>query len=265
MNENITNPEGQKESKNNIVEPMKDSTGVLANENTELDKTKGRSSKKTPKKHFRKVKKILTINNKLSKSLSVWLNIFMLLAFIIFSYYQGYQTRKALKMSRDSDSVNSLLAIKDTLARERNVRKELRAYLNVDSIHAYKSRNGEVRIQLFFTNSGKTPAYNVSYAVFFNSGSNGLEKDLSKKINNQKYYKGNYFIGSNGRFSPFFPRDYLDAIFINVDKSEETMYLWGKLLYKDVFGNSHYCLFCYGYNSSRNHFYPYEKYNESDI
>jgi len=162
---------------NDITEDIRDEKDTTYNHNN-VPENKGINDipPKWEKKHS-------AVNIIIQGSLAL-LTIATLIVFIISMYQQGRSTKNALaradtanynakksldistlafKMARISDSTDSIMTIKDTLARDRNTRMELRAYFVAKKFdHIKIEKNILQKFSIIMINTGKTPAYKIS-------------------------------------------------------------------------------------------------------
>jgi len=192
---NINNPTendiGNSDNKNNIGET--DPPPILIGDPPKIkpdDPKKNRYWEKI--KCFSKViKPFFLIQKGTRQSLIIWLNIFMLGAFIGFGFYQGCQTREALDMTIVSNNRDSIMSI-----------LELRAYFSVDSFKCYFFKSNIIfgKIGIKMINTGKTPVFKISYKNDLRIGREVTQKDFDS-LGKTKFKRGSACIGSNQTFT----------------------------------------------------------------
>lgn len=181
-------------------------------------------------------------------------------------------SEKAFKMARVSDSTDSIMTIRDTLARDRNVKKELRAYVGIKEIANFSIGNNSISWKIQASNTGKTPAYNLTtYAIFKRDGTGVYKSDINRLFEDDdvssSQMKGNgldFTMNFNSRRTKI----KIDSAYIaGVVSGKITIYFYGCITYDDIFGDSHKTWFCYytepvGGDTIR--FQIYNKYNSGD-
>ena len=228
------------------------------------------------------------------------LNIITLVAFIFSVWYQGYLTREALdksdtsnfytseslKLTKKADSIaeqalvhsiisdseSGILAIKDTLARERNTKKELRAYIAIKDITMSYIGNDSISWTVGVINSGKTPAYKVVGYGVFKKGGTGIYDSEIVKMMKESTSAPSRMSGNGIDFTMEFilgrKSIKIDSTYIsNLFKGDVTIYFYGCVVYYDVFGNKHktrFCCFTEPISDTSLSVNIYKKYNDGD-
>jgi hypothetical protein len=261
-------------------------------------------SEKLKKSTYDKVKNYfshLIPGKNTARGIGVWLNITMLIAFIIFGWIQSRQTqtvindaeknmkrsdsanRDALKLTKKADSLadeslkqsiktdlrDSILAIKDTLARDRNTKTELRAYLEVNKFILSNDLLGQYAgIHVSLHNIGKTPAYNVSIAdtEYFDFPPINDNVSNAVVIKPHQMIAGIVGIDSSYITCPSHLMLY-PGVWEDIRNKKRTYYILGHMTYEDIFKQKHFTMFCvfmnvFDYNTMR--FSTYWKYNKGD-
>lgn len=179
--------------------------------------------------------------NRLNHKILIWINIGMLLSFIVFNYYLISNS-------------------------ERNARAELRAYMQVNETRFTELKVGyKTQVVFEYENVGKSPAYNVAIIGYLKAGGTGMY-DADVDSMNARTPSTNWFIGTNIKHSGISTFDKIltkedSAAYINGTKFCGFM---GKITYEDIFGQSHFTLFCYRYNPGTGKFEFYNKFNDAD-
>ena len=192
-------------------------------------------------------------------------NILMVGAFIIFGSIQRSQTKK-------TDYENGILAIKDTLARDRNVKRELRAYLSIKQFMNVDFKpNTLMNYDIEIINTGKTPAYNITFIARVIILKNEPTPQHLKEIDNSSKSDGKTScIGSNQTLSLTirngagynFPIS--QGEYNSVDKGMSQANLLGSIIYDDIFGEKHFTHFNVKYIPSSRFIFYNEKYNDAN-
>lgn len=193
------------------------------------------------------------------------------------------QTRIALNLTRKADSIaeqalvhsisadfeNGILAIKDTLARERNTKTELRAYIIVINFKVEAIKKGFCVFKLFTTNTGKTPAQRVKIHFVYKTGGTGVYENDFKNIEHPQPYHmvstlGNGITDTSQLIisDPGITTESISEI-----NSGKVVYVYGKINYFDFWGDKHYTRFCYESLPAGQPliaFHKYYKYNDGD-
>ena len=131
---------------------------------------KKRTNKDENNKNDKKRIWITPKGQKRLKNLGIIANLVMVIFFIVSVFYQGNQTRKSLNLSRDAFNMakvsnynDSIMTVRDTLARERIVKMELRAYLSIADFEITSFSPGkQFKYMVRLKNTGKTPAQNIN-------------------------------------------------------------------------------------------------------
>ena len=176
-------------------------------------------------------------------------------------------SEQALKLATRADSIGDTLAIKDTLARERNTKRELRAYVAIIVIRCDTFMvNHKIWYSIDYQNTGKTPAYEVTsynrYIITETDISNKIFKFRSENEHNCYDMRGAGLYGNMVCSS----RNWLTfADYKAIMKGDKIFYLYGIIYYKDIFGGRHRTWYCSYYVPSINRFASYKKeYNRGD-
>jgi hypothetical protein len=177
----------------------------------------------------------------------------------------------ALLHSIHSDSVYEKLAEKDALARERNTRTELRAYLAIKEIKVVYIGYDCIKYNVVVTNTGKTPAYDaVCNAAIAHSGYRITDKYIDDfgngKADTTKMMRGNGldFILEFKITDPLITNK---IIIDKINAGEVDFYAFGVIWYSDVFKFKHRTRFCYMFHMNVDGTYTgyvYKKYNDGD-
>ena len=194
----------------------------------------------------------------------VYINAFMLLAFIVSVYYQGCLTKQSLDKI---DTANSYTRQSIDLQIE-NSKKELRAYLCFDNITNDPPIVGKKYTQgSIILNSGKTPAYNVRARMEYKTGTGVYPKEWSDLVKKQKSAPEMGILGPGqnrgigiGSDSVFRAKDSI-YIYSGILK----LYIYGFVTYKDIFGIDRFTECCLVWDlESRKFLLVYGDYNKAD-
>ena len=190
-----------------------------------------------------------------------------------------FETKRAVDVSKDAfnhsvkeDAANSILAIKDTLARERNTKKELRAYIAITKFNPIIINKDYLIWEIEEINTGKTPAYKMTGTANYKPGGTGVYDKEIKNININypmivATTQGNG-LNDTLRFAisdpPNISAEKIDKI---TKKGDLTLYIYGYIEYLDVFREKHRTRFCY-YSlpdlNGQHVFMKYSRYNDGD-
>jgi hypothetical protein len=170
------------------------------------------------------------------------------------------------------DSDNRVFTILDTSARDRNTRREFRAYIGIKKIDFAPVTSTGMGVSFITTNTGKTPAYNIFGAAGYFIGSKNIDM-LARAITLLDTFKlGDFMQGENIGDSisitfsnpPNFTTQDLQRIYGGID----TIFYVGGITYRDIFGGKHYTRFCYFSNKAPGGgtlgFMRYKKYNDGN-
>jgi hypothetical protein len=210
-----------------------------------------------------------------------------ILTFIVYiyvSFTQINQTNEAIKSASDAaNKTDSLNRISDSLSvkainiadssmktsakiaemQEYFTKKELRAYIGIVDIHFEVFQSGkEIIYDVGFTNTGKTPAYEIMGAGTCKTGGTGVYDNEICYFNEP--IKGfDKDIKSNGLSGTFIiSTKILTTTDSTLIKSGEiNCFVYGVIFYKDIFREQHRVRFCRYYSTSGD-FLAYKRYND---
>jgi hypothetical protein len=174
---------------------------------------------------------------------------------------------QALLRSIKSDYSDSILTIKDTLAKGRNTKKELRAYLAMETIIIDSITDDVIFYSIKVINTGKTPAYHVSSISKIKPDGTGIyEKEINDVMPHNT--KTTSLMRGNGMsFTLSFKPEagYIAKEMISkIKKGIVDFYIYGNVNYIDVFNDQHTTRFCYNIIFSENGTYKGTSYNKYD-
>jgi|ERR1035437_147191 hypothetical protein len=176
-------------------------------------------------------------------------------------------SNKALQLAIHSDSLNEIFAIKDTLAKDRNTKRELRAYISIDNFtNIIVQPNKPIEFKIVIINTGKTPAYKIDCWLYATLGSEQINQNiianLKKKLTTQGV--GATSIGFNQMNDIFvhINEPFWNEMTYNKITSKESLFnILGQISYSDVFNERHITQFCIKYSPTGNNFHFNTKYN----
>ena len=177
----------------------------------------------------------------------------------------AYLSEEALKHSIISDSENGILSIKDTLARDRNTKMELRAYLYFqDIIDKIPQIGQKITLGAKLINIGKTAAHDVRTHIMSKMGTGMYEPDW-KVIDKLLAQQQGVVIGvgqveNPGNVNRNFTSD--DSVMIYT--GQRKYFIYGKTKYIDDFNISRYTRFCLVYDTADRVFVRYNRYNDAN-
>lgn len=180
-------------------------------------------------------------------------------------------SEQALIHSVKSDSTDSIMTIKDTLARERNTKRELRAYIVITKFSFITVKKDIIAWMVEVINTGKTPAYKMTGASNYKPGGTGVYDKEMKEIktsDNPVYFRmqGNG-INDTLMFGGYGNLNITDEKIAKIKRGDMTLYIYGYITYFDVFGGKHKTRFCYESLPELNSqiiFTRYPRYNDGD-
>lgn len=179
----------------------------------------------------------------------------IMVAFFIFSiFYQGCLTRKSIELSEKAFNMtkisnynDSIMTVKDTLARERVVRMEFRAYLSIAEFEITSFSEGkQLEYMIYIKNTGKTPAQNIRVV----GGCKNYRPDVYindfDSLNNTNPVITSVATGGDIEFHVVVSPDIdLTEKYINeITNGIYPLYILGTINYEDVFGDKHYTRYC---------------------
>lgn len=183
-----------------------------------------------------------------------------------------YITKLAYAKSVASASMDSIMTIKDTLARDRNTKRELRAYLSIKS-YGCKLLDRNRTIWWFeIMNTGKTPARSIApfggcdTCLFMMDAIGNNLFDWSKSPWIGSFSQGNQ-IGDSLLFISKISESVTDKTFANIYIGRDTLYQFVYISYYDIFGDLHRTVGCFyitGTGGGRYITSRYPKYNDGD-
>lgn len=232
--------------------------------------------------------------NPVSQFILMILGIFTLIAYISVSWDQSnkineniilsdsarHQNREAIELAkqsgRSSDSINrksiliadSSMKVSKKIAemQEKFSKAELRAYLAIENFKLITFQsNKSITYEIYFTNTGKTPAYEITNTFGNKIGGTGIyDNEIS---NVERPIKENEIdmlgSGLNNKIT-IYHSDILSKTDSTLVHSEQKyFFIFGSIFYKDIFGDRHRTRFCRVYLASENIFYAYKHYNDA--
>jgi len=170
-------------------------------------------------------------------------NIIMLLAFILFSWWQGCQTRRGIELA-DAANINTQRSLEMT---DSAIKMELRAYVGISRPNNIIIKSNDLGLELVKINTGKTPAYIFYgigiYDVGIKNLSNSIEKYMKfNSIDLQNFTQFNEFGDTvSVETNPGFTDRQIKNIYSGID----TLFICTYFKYRDVFLDTHYTMQCY--------------------
>ncbi len=146
---------------------------------------------------------------------------------------------------------------------------ESRAYVLIKQCSSFSVKMGEpIVYTIDFLNIGKSTAYNIQTAAEWTIG-NGISPDDVKKLRPVRSSPNRVNIKPGQIQTVRFGTEADSQLFSNSDSlsvfgKEKNLYLFGKLIYYDRFGDYHYTRFAFRYNADDQSFLAYERYNDHD-
>ncbi len=163
------------------------------------------------------------------------------------AHNQAIDTMKSLNIA----DLSAQAAMKAAEAAEDNTRamreiaqRELRAYVGVVGISQGFNEN---TVRLALQNTGKTPAYNVeseNQGYFITDRGSPIDPNFQFPSNLPPNESTTVLYPSGGFTVPM---NVGKAVLDQGYKGEKSVYLYGTIFYKDVFGTTHKSNFCYVY------------------
>lgn len=281
-----------------------DSTNPIENpaKNVLLEKTKkneaytGSKAEDTKKNKYPKLK-LWWKHNSIQAIMAI-ATIGTLIAYIVVSIHQNNLTREALRRSdsanvltkksldltRKADSIaeqalihsikadseNGVLNRKDTLARFNNVKRELRAYLSVESLKIDSIGDNFIIYGVNLINTGKTPAKEIRGSAGITRGDDLSDKEVQKIGYDVAEYNSitrgggvSFSINWEQKTSHVTQAEFLSEKW----KEKGKLIIIGNVFYRDIFGDLHRSSFCYKLfpiSAMRFRCDTYPKYNDGD-
>jgi hypothetical protein len=215
-----------------------------------------------------------------------------LLSYIIFSAIQNQKTRKAIERAdtanyyaqkamdyskdavdlskqvfgytKSSDCLNDIRLTQDIRSRERNTKRELRAYVMVSIItkHVFE-QDKEFTYILKIKNTGRTPASKIVYRNGIKIGGTGINDNEISRLETQKQDVD--VLGSELELGCLVNTGrILDPVIYNdIVNGKRKIFIIGSIIYEDIFKETHRTRYCRIYSVSDNDFPGYGKYNDA--
>jgi hypothetical protein len=123
---------------------------------------------------------------------------------------------------------------------EETAKRQLRAYINMTNCHLEYLTSFSQRLEAYvvFTNSGQTPAYSVR-----NSGNFAISRTGEEVFNNLPAQReSSSTVGRDGSVNKklIAPRLLTQADYSGLGNGSLTLWVYGRLTYKDAFGGDHF-------------------------
>lgn len=171
-------------------------------------------------------------------------------------------------MSKNSNDTDNIMRIKDTLARDRITKMELRAYFSIDSFKCYSFKSkiifGKIGIKMI--NTGKTPVYSISYKNDYRIGREVIQEDFDS-LATTEFNRGSACIGSNQTLTidvNIFDYSFTQGKYDSIYKGIINTNFFGKIIYYDIFGSSHYTRYNVRLIPSEKRFYINKNFNDGN-
>ncbi|MBM3405459.1 MAG: hypothetical protein FJY10_11305 [Bacteroidetes bacterium] len=281
------------EAKNNPQEnPENPIKNPISTESPKETKTTQGAKRNIEKKKYQKLK--VWCKHNLIQTIVAFVTILTLLAYILVSIHQNrltrealvradsanYYTRQSLELTKDadslakqalkrstvSDSMNQVFYERDTLSRDRNTKREMRAYIAIESFQVDTITDDFIQYHINLVNTGKTPANNViSWSVIKPDGT-GVYNNEILDVENSVSASSSTTHGNGLKFKIIFasPIFIKKDVLVAVKSGVVDLYIFGIIKYYDVFGEQHRTRFCYLCNIGRKSYSTYEKYNDGN-
>lgn len=137
-----------------------------------------------------------------------------------------------------------------------------RAYIVVPEMTANLLAYNSVNVYFVIKNCGQTPAYDVRDSVCVKIIQSGTEPDTTKFTHS---------IGKTTYGSQDEQSDNIQSVEIigesdlkQIESGSLKIYFWGRITYKDIFGNRHITRFCSEYVADAGKFRTYKNYDEAN-
>jgi len=176
---------------------------------------------------------------------------------------------ESLKHSVKTDYDNGILAIKDTLASDRNTKMELRAYLAIDSMKIRNITINGIELILKIMNTGKTPAYNIVLVFAGKPDGTGIYKKEMDELIKHRSDTNAEMHGNGMSFTLEYTLHLGDNPIVNqqIISGEKDFYIYGIIFYDDIFKIRHRTRFCYRFYNMPPlgcKYITYKYYNDGD-
>jgi hypothetical protein len=187
--------------------------------------------------------------------------------------HQKDQDKKANKREWTRDSIQN---IKDSLTLVNN-KLVTRAYIGVDEPKKDTLYESTFAVSTYIRNKGQSIANCVFADASIAPVKNNSKKELEKLKIEYDYYKVEVEKHKNEGFSLTPDLGFPIVFYYHPEKSStefiervnntlklDYMYLIGRLVYKDIFGDEHYVSFCFQYHSDVGRFLLHSNFNEAN-
>lgn len=174
------------------------------------------------------------------------------------------QTRDLIQQNADQVAAaqSSAAAAKETVeAMRRSIRLDQRAWLSIEQVTVSGLKfEGRLEISIKITNTGRTPAKHANLGMNVDPVENGKEPRF-------------YFADPTGGSAVIFPKgEYSNFGVLNctpenlkkILSGEIVVWVYGKIVYEDIFGSKHWLKFCYSMNAQQETFNIHTEHNETD-
>ncbi|KAB2922143.1 MAG: hypothetical protein F9K22_12390 [Bacteroidetes bacterium] len=170
-------------------------------------------------------------------------------------------TRRSIAIAESALSISK----QSVAAQEKMSKIGMRGYISTYEVLDFRFSVGEQpKVLIQIKNDGKTPAHNIVSSSIVKTGSGVYQEEIDKI--KKTYTAHGITLGAGNSHSILAVNEYdwraIDSL--NVSNGRLQIYVYGKIWYRDVFGENHITTYALGFDVVKQSFFSYPYFNSSN-